>query len=81
MSDQCKHLARRFQEALAAGDTAALEEIVAEDVVDHTLRPGQPPGRQPLIDAWRDSQPDSPISRSRSNENWQKEISSSSTGC
>src|SRR5262245_35035082 len=51
MSEENEDVARRFQEAFAAGDTASLEEIVAEDVVDHTPRPGQPPGRQPLLDA------------------------------
>ena len=51
MSDQNEQVVRRFQEAFAAGDTAALEEIVAEGVVDHTPRPGQQPGRQPLLDA------------------------------
>jgi len=51
MSEENEDVARRFQEAFAAGDRASLEEIVAEDVVDHTPRPGQPPGRQPLLDA------------------------------
>src|SRR5262245_64464865 len=51
MSEEKEQVVRRFQEAFAAGDTAALEELVAEDVVDHTPRPGQPPGRQPLLDA------------------------------
>ncbi len=51
MSAQNMQIARRFTAAFAAGDAAALEEIVAEDVVDHNLPPGGKQGRQGLLDA------------------------------
>jgi steroid delta-isomerase-like uncharacterized protein len=51
MSEQHKQLARRFVAAFAAGDVAALEEIVAEDVLDHNPAPGQAAGRRGLLDA------------------------------
>jgi steroid delta-isomerase-like uncharacterized protein len=44
-------IVRRFTEAFASGDTVALEELVAEDVMDHNPRPVQKPGRHALIDA------------------------------
>src|SRR5262249_20023626 len=46
-----KEIARRFVEAFAAGDTATLRGIVAEDVLDHTSPPGTRPGRKGLLDA------------------------------
>jgi NADH dehydrogenase len=46
-----ERVARRFVEAFAAGDTAVLEEIVREDLVDHNALPGQQPGRRGLLDA------------------------------
>jgi steroid delta-isomerase-like uncharacterized protein len=51
VSEQPKHLARRFIAAFAAGDTAAIEAIVAADVVDHNTPPGQRAGRAGLLDA------------------------------
>ena len=50
-SEHNKEIARRFLAAFHAGDVATLEEIVAEDVVDHNPQPGQPPGRQALLGA------------------------------
>ena len=42
-----KIIARRFNdEVWDGGDEAALEELFAEDVVDHGAVPGQPPGRE-----------------------------------
>lgn len=51
MSDQSKTIARRFAETFATGDTAVLEQVVAEEVVDHNPRPGQRRGRQAVVDA------------------------------
>src|SRR5262245_28279679 len=51
MSDQNKQIARRFIEAFAKGDAVTLEQIVAEDVVDHNPGPATRPGRQGLLDA------------------------------
>jgi predicted ester cyclase len=41
-----KALVRRFFEAQAKGDLAALKEMMAPDFVDHNLLPGQAPGRE-----------------------------------
>ncbi|QIN83021.1 ester cyclase [Rubrobacter tropicus] len=42
-----KIIARRFNEEVwDKGDEAALEELFAEDVVDHGAIPGQPSGRE-----------------------------------
>jgi predicted ester cyclase len=41
-----KALVRRFFEAQAKGDLAALKEMMAPDFVDHNLLPGQTPGRE-----------------------------------
>ena len=51
MFEQHRQLARRFVAAFAAGDVAALEEIVAEDVLDHNPAPGQRADRRGLLDA------------------------------
>ena len=51
MLETNKQLARRFIAAFAAGDTATINELVAEDVFDHNRRPGLPQGRAPLLDA------------------------------
>jgi predicted SnoaL-like aldol condensation-catalyzing enzyme len=51
MSHQNKEIARRFVQAFATGNVAVLEQIVAEDVVDHTLPPGASRGRRGLLDA------------------------------
>ena len=45
--EENKTIARRFNEDIwGTGDEAALEEVLAEDVVDHGAIPGQPPGRE-----------------------------------
>jgi steroid delta-isomerase-like uncharacterized protein len=45
--EENKIIARRFNdEVWDGGDEAALEELFAEDVVDHGAIPGQPPGRE-----------------------------------
>jgi serine phosphatase RsbU (regulator of sigma subunit)/predicted ester cyclase len=44
-----KALVRRLLEAHAEGDLDALEEILAPDFVDHSLLPGQVPGREGYI--------------------------------
>jgi predicted ester cyclase len=41
-----KALVRRFFEAQAKGDLDALREMMAPDFVDHSLLPGQAPGRE-----------------------------------
>jgi serine phosphatase RsbU (regulator of sigma subunit)/predicted ester cyclase len=41
-----KALVRRFLEAHAKGDLAAMEEMLAPDFVDHNLLPGEEPGRE-----------------------------------
>jgi predicted ester cyclase len=42
-----KAIARRqFEEIMPALDVAALEQVVAEDVIDHGRRPDEPPGRE-----------------------------------
>jgi steroid delta-isomerase-like uncharacterized protein len=51
MSEQNKLVARRFLAAFAAGDTATLTQIVADNMVDHSAQPGTRPGRQGLFDA------------------------------
>ena len=60
-AEENKQVARRFIQAFQAGDTAVLEEIVAEDFVDHNPQPGQKPGQRGLIDiiaGWRTAFPD-----------------------
>jgi serine phosphatase RsbU (regulator of sigma subunit)/predicted ester cyclase len=47
--EQNKALVRRLLEAHAAGDLDALEELLAPDFVDHSLLPGQDPGREGYI--------------------------------
>src|SRR5688572_14089139 len=45
--EENKTIARRFNdEVWDKGDEAALEELFAEDAVDHGAIPGQPPGRE-----------------------------------
>src|SRR5262245_20609431 len=43
--------ARRLNYVFVTGDTSVLDEIVAEDVIDHNARPGQRSGRLALVDA------------------------------
>jgi predicted ester cyclase len=68
MSEQNKLIARRFIAAFAAGDTATLTQIVAENMIDHGSPPGTKPGRQGLFDAvtmFRAGFPDIQISADR----------------
>jgi steroid delta-isomerase-like uncharacterized protein len=51
MTDQSIRIARRIGEAFESGNTAALAEFVAEDVIDHNLPPGGRNGREGLVDA------------------------------
>ena len=41
-----KALARRFLEATARGDLAAMDEMIASDFVDRSLMSGQEPDRE-----------------------------------
>jgi predicted ester cyclase len=41
-----KALVRRFLEAQVKGDLDTLDELLAPDFVDHSLQPGQEPGRE-----------------------------------
>ncbi len=45
-ADDCKGLVRRYIAAINAGDLDALDEIIADDFVDHSGFPGQSPGRR-----------------------------------
>src|ERR671921_2562146 len=48
-AEENKALARRFLEAQDKADVETLEELLAPDFVDHTLLPGQVPGREGYI--------------------------------
>jgi predicted ester cyclase len=50
--EENKVLVRRFLEAHAKGDLDTLEEMLAPDFVDHTLIPGQLPGREGYLRAF-----------------------------
>jgi serine phosphatase RsbU (regulator of sigma subunit)/predicted ester cyclase len=50
--DENKALVRRFLEAHAKGDLAAVEETLAPDFVDHNLLAGQQPGREGYLRAF-----------------------------
>jgi predicted ester cyclase len=47
--DNNKALARRFLEAFVNGDLDTLDELLAPDFVNHSLLPGQDPGREAYI--------------------------------
>ncbi|MDQ4001086.1 MAG: ester cyclase [Actinomycetota bacterium] len=47
-----KALIRRFLEAHAKGDLDTLDKMLAPDFVDHTLMPGQQPGREGYLGAF-----------------------------
>src|SRR5215211_470600 len=47
--DNNKALARRFLEAFANGDLDTLDELLAPDFINHSLLPGQDPGREGYI--------------------------------
>jgi predicted ester cyclase len=45
-AEENKALVRRFIEARDKGDLETLDELLAPDFVDHSLFPGQDPGRE-----------------------------------
>jgi predicted ester cyclase len=47
--DTNKALARRFLEAFANGDLTTLDELLAPEFINHSLLPGQDPGREGYI--------------------------------
>jgi serine phosphatase RsbU (regulator of sigma subunit)/ketosteroid isomerase-like protein len=47
--DENKALARRFLEAFANGDLHTLDELLAPEFINHSLLPGQDPGREGYI--------------------------------
>jgi predicted ester cyclase len=47
--DNNKALARRFLEAFANGELDTLDELLAPDFINHSLLPGQDPGREGYI--------------------------------
>jgi predicted ester cyclase len=48
-ANENKALVRRFFEAQGRGDLDAMEEMMAFDFVDHSLLPGQEPGRESYL--------------------------------
>jgi len=48
MSEQNKALVRKIYQATETGDAAILDAVVTQDVIEHPLNPGQPPGREAL---------------------------------
>jgi predicted ester cyclase len=50
--EENKALVRRFLEAHAKGDLAAVEETLAPDFVDHNLLSGQQPGREGYLQSF-----------------------------
>ncbi len=46
-----KALVRRFYEAQTKGDLDTLRELLAPDILDHNMRPGQEPGREGFLRA------------------------------
>ena len=48
MSEQNKALVRKIYQATETGDAAILDSVITEDVIEHPLNPGQPPGREAL---------------------------------
>jgi len=46
IAEENKALVRRFVEAQANADLDTLDELLAPDFVDHSLEPGQEPGRE-----------------------------------
>ncbi len=47
MSEENKAIVKRVSEqAVGGGDTSVMDELVAEDFVDHSALPGTPPGRE-----------------------------------
>lgn len=62
MADDLKELARRFNdEVMNKGRFDVLDEIVADDFVEHQAMPGMPPGKEGVrafITTFRDAFPD-----------------------
>src|SRR5919112_698749 len=54
--EENKALVRRFMEAEDKGDLETLEELLAPDFVDHSLVPGQAPGREGFMQAVAEEQ-------------------------
>jgi serine phosphatase RsbU (regulator of sigma subunit)/ketosteroid isomerase-like protein len=48
-AEENKALVRRFLEAQVNADLATLDELLAPDFVDHSLQPGQEPGREDFM--------------------------------
>src|SRR5918994_2519733 len=48
-AEENKALAGRFLEAQVDGDLDTLDELLAPDFIDHSLQPGQEPGREGLM--------------------------------
>jgi ketosteroid isomerase-like protein len=48
MSEQNKALVRKIYQATETGDAAILDAVVTDDVIEHPLNLGQPPGREAL---------------------------------
>ena len=51
--EENKALVRRFFEAQAKGDLDAVREMMAPDFVDHSLLPGQTPGREGYLQSYQ----------------------------
>jgi predicted ester cyclase len=51
-----KALVRRFAEAVASGNLETLDELLAPDYVDHSLFPGQEPGREGFMQSVAEDQ-------------------------
>jgi ketosteroid isomerase-like protein len=45
-AEENRALVRRFLEAQATSDLETLDELLAPDLVDHTMLPGQDPSRE-----------------------------------
>jgi predicted ester cyclase len=52
-TEQNKELVRRFDQVVAAGDINALEELCAQDMVNHSLAPERPKGLEGTRDFLR----------------------------
>ena len=46
MPDDAKSLIRRFYEEVSAGNAAVIDELLADDMIDHETDPGDPPGKE-----------------------------------
>ncbi len=50
-AEENKAIVRRFCEAQDKGDLETLDDLLAPDFVDHSLLPGQEPGREGFMQA------------------------------